>query len=119
MKVRKTTNTFLIDLEKRNCKQGTITQLKVNTNNLICTVKEILKECKSFYQNLYSSKVTAENPEEAFFYPQQENEKVLNDGKQSLCKGELKENECLKTLKSIVSDKSVWSPLRILQSVLR
>ena len=39
---------YFLNLEKRHCKQGTITQLKVNENNLICTDKEILKECESF-----------------------------------------------------------------------
>ena len=34
---------YFLNLEKRHCKQGTITQLKVNDNDLICTDKEILK----------------------------------------------------------------------------
>ena len=48
---------YFLNLEKRHCKQGTISQLKVNDNDLIYTDKEILKECESFYRNLYSSKV--------------------------------------------------------------
>ena len=48
---------YFLNLEKRHCKQGTITQLKVNDNDLICTDKEILKECESFYQTLYRSGV--------------------------------------------------------------
>jgi len=95
-----------LNLEKRHCKQGTVTQLKVNDNELICTDKEILKECESFCQNLYSSKVATDIQEGAFFFPQQENKKVLNNDEQSLCEGELRKNECLKALKSMVADKT-------------
>ena len=105
MKVRKTPNTFSIS--KRDiCKQGTITQLKVNENDLICTDKEILKECESFYQNLYSCKVATDNQDRAFFFPQQEDRMVLNSNEQSLCEGELSIKERLEALKSMVPDKS-------------
>ena len=79
---------YFLNLEKRHCKQGTITQLKVNDNDLICTDKEILKECESFYQNLYSSKVATDNQDRAFFFPQQEDRTLLNSDEQSLCEGE-------------------------------
>ena len=97
---------YFINLEKRHCKQGTITQLKVNDNNLICADKEILKKCESFYQNLYSSKVATDNQDVAFFFPQQEDRTVLNSNEQSLCKGELSIKECMEALKSMVPDKS-------------
>ena len=93
-------------MEKRHCKQGTITKLKINDNDLICTDKEILKECESFYQNLYSSQVAIDNQEGAIFFPQQENQKILNNDEQSLCEGELRKNEYLEALKSMVTDKS-------------
>ena len=105
MKERKTLNTFLI-WKRRHCKQGTITQLKVNDNDLIFTDKEILKECESFYQDLYSCKVGTDNQEGAFFFPQQENRKVLNNDEQFLCEGELGKYECLEALKSMAPDKS-------------
>ena len=47
---------YFLNLEKRHCKQGTISQLKTNDNDLVYTDKEILNECVSFYQSLYSSK---------------------------------------------------------------
>ena len=97
---------YFLNLEKRHCKQGTITQLKVNDNDLICTDKEVLKECESFYQNLQSSKVATNNQDEAFFFPQQENRTVLNSDEQPLCEGELSIKECLEALKSMVPDKS-------------
>ena len=97
---------YFINLEKTHCKQGTITQLKVKDNNLICADKEILKKCESFYQNLHSSKVATDNQDGAFFFPQQEDRTVLNSDEQSLCKGELSIKECLESLKSMVPDKS-------------
>ena len=97
---------YFLNLEKRHCKQGTISQLKVNDNDLIYTDKEILKECESFYRNLYSSKVATENQDGAFFFPQQKDRTLLNSDEQSLCEGELSIKECLEALKSMVSDKS-------------
>ena len=101
----KNTNYFL-NLEKRHCKQGTITQLKINDNDLICTDKEILKECVSFYQNLYSSEVATDNQDRAFFFAQQEDRTFLNSDEQSLCEGELSIKEVLEALKSMVPGKS-------------
>ena len=97
---------YFLNLEKRHCKQGTISQLKVNDNDLIYTDKEILKECESFYRNLYSSKVATENQDGAFFFPQQKDRTLLNSDEQSLCEGELSIKECLEALKSMVPDKS-------------
>ena len=96
---------YFLNLKKRHCKQGTVTQLKVNDNDLICTDKEILKECGSFYQNLYSSKVATDNQDGAFFFSQQDRT-FLNSNEQSLCEGELSIKECLEALKSMVPDKS-------------
>ena len=45
-------NKYFLNLEKRHCKQGTITQLKVNSDDRVCSDKEILNECDAFYQNL-------------------------------------------------------------------
>ena len=97
---------YFLNLEKRHCKQGKMTQLKVNDNDPICTDKEILKECdhELFYQNLYRSKVATDNQEGAFFFPQQ-GRTLLNSDEQSLCEGELSIKECLEALKSMVSDK--------------
>ena len=97
---------YFLNLETRHRKQGTTTQLKVNDNDLVCTDKEILKECESFYQNLYSSKVATDNQEGTFFFPRQENKMILNNDEQSLCVGELRKDECLEALKSMVADKS-------------
>ena len=47
---------YFLTIEKRHFKQGTISQLKTNDNDFITTDKEILTECKSFYEQLYTSR---------------------------------------------------------------
>ena len=43
---------YFLNLEKRHCKQGTITQLEVNDKDLIQSDREFLHECEAFYKNL-------------------------------------------------------------------
>ena len=64
---------YFLNLEKRHCKQGTITQLKRDEHNLIYSDKEILSECKLFYENLYSSSLADANVFQETFFPVQEN----------------------------------------------
>ena len=70
---------YFLNLEKKHCKQGTITQLKVNNDreDFVYSDKEILNEYVSFYGNLYSSKVDNENAETDCFFTQQPNVKCL------------------------------------------
>ena len=75
------------NLEKRHCKQGTISQLKINDKDLVYKDKEILHEGESFYRNLYSSK-TAANLKDDFF-PHQQNVKFLNEEEKYGCEGML------------------------------
>ena len=96
---------YFLNLEKRNCKQRTTTHVKVHDNDLICTDTEILKECESFYRDLYSCKVGTDNQGGAFFSPQQETRKVLINDQHLLCEAELRKNECLEALKSMAPDK--------------
>ena len=58
---------YFLNLEKRHCKQGTITQLKVNDKDLLQSDREILHECEAFHKNLYSSKVPVNDYPEVFF----------------------------------------------------
>ena len=94
---------YFFNLEKRHCKQGTISQLKINDEDLVHTDKEILHECESFYRNLYSSK-TASNLKDDFFPPQQDL-KFLNETEKSVCEGSLNRKECLEALKSMAPEK--------------
>ena len=50
------------NLEKRHCKQGTISQLKINDTDFVTTDRDILSECTAFYKNLYTSKKTRQPP---------------------------------------------------------
>ena len=68
---------YFLNLEKRHCKQGTISQLKINDKYLVHTDKEILHECESFYRNLYSSKAASDLKDD--FFPLQQNLKFLNE----------------------------------------
>ena len=46
---------YFLNLERSHCKKGRMTHLKVNDDDLVCTEKEILNECVSFYQNYFTS----------------------------------------------------------------
>ena len=63
---------YFLNLEKRHCKQATITQLKVSEDDFISTDKEILLECENFYKNLYTSKLDTNKNADAFFPPLEE-----------------------------------------------
>jgi len=99
---------YFLNLEKRYCKQQTITQLKTSDNSTFVTSdKEIINVCEHFYKDLYSSNSNIfEEPD--FFFPH-ENPKTLDSDQQSLCEGKLTKAECLEALKSMDSDKSPGS----------
>ena len=103
---------YFLNLEKRHCKQGTITQLKDDEDKLILSDKEILSECEPYYKTFYSSKVK-EDSAETFFSPLQ-NGTFLNNEEQLFCEGPLNLKECLGALKDMVSEKTPrhrWPPL--------
>jgi len=60
---------YFLNLEKRHCKQQTITQLKTSDNStFVTTDKEIINVCEHFYKDLYSSNSNiSEEPD--FFFP--------------------------------------------------
>ena len=60
---------YFLNLEKRYCKQQTITQLKTSDNStFVTTDKEIINVCEHFYKDLYSSNSNiSEEPD--FFFP--------------------------------------------------
>ena len=96
---------YFLNLEKRHCKQGTITQLKISEKDFADTDKEILNECESFYRTLYSSKTNNEKSSVVFFPPQQ-NQNYLTNAEQLVCEGLLNREECLQALNSMNSDKT-------------
>ena len=94
---------YFLSLEKRHFKQGTISQLKLNDNTLVTSDKDILSECKSFYEHLYASKIENSSNFNMF---QQANETVLSFEDQQSCDGILTETECVEALKSMDPDKT-------------
>lgn len=81
---------YFLNLEKRHYKQGVISQLKINDDEIVTTDKEILSQCESFYKNLYSSHTNFNDVDvsEMFF-------EVLNLEEQMSCEGQLSKDECL------------------------
>ena len=69
MKAREILLKYFLNLEKRHYKQGTITQLKINDNELVQSGRESLHECETFHKNLYSSKTQVNDFPEDFFPP--------------------------------------------------
>ena len=97
---------YFLNLEKRQYKQGTISRLKRNENDYVTTDKEILHECKTFYKDLYASKL---DPEDLlsltdFFFS--DNDTVLSSDESETIEGNLTKLECLKALKEMNSGKS-------------
>ena len=94
---------YFLNLEKRHCKQGTITQLKVNDKDLIQSYREIVHESEAFYKNLYSSKVQVNDYPEVFFPPTRE---VLSEERKQHCEGLLSVKECLETSNGMATEKA-------------
>ena len=96
---------YFLNLEKRHCKQGTITQLKVNDKDLIQADREILHECEAVYKNLFCSKVQFNDYPEVFFPPTRE---VLSEERKQHFKGLLSVKECLEALNGMAIEKNTW-----------
>ena len=97
---------YFLCLEKRQCKQGTISRLKSNENDYSSTDKEILHECETFYKGLYASKLEPEHlPSltDVFF---SDNDTVLSCNESQAIECILTKVECLKALKEMKSEKS-------------
>ena len=97
---------YFLSLEKRHYNQGAISQLKLENETFVTTDKEILSECETFYNNLYSSNNGSQNEraDKVFFKTQME--KRLDQTKQDTCEGLLTKTECLEALKNMECLKS-------------
>ena len=83
---------YFLNLEKRDCRQATITQLRTNDQKYISADKEILNECKTFCKDLYTSKAGEEDIE-AFPFPLSPEEKTLTAEERAFCEGLINEKE--------------------------
>ena len=88
---------YFLNLEKRHCKQGPISQLKLNDTDFVTTDRYILSECMTFYKNLYTSKKSDSLQSTLFSELSSE---------QTLCEGPLTQTECLEALKKMESNKT-------------
>ena len=91
-------------MEKRHHK--TIKTLQLADGKLINTDREILKEAKSFYENLFSSCDTflSSDHDDLFFV--EANNSKLTEHEQKECEGPLTEVECFTSLKTMKANKS-------------
>jgi len=84
---------YFLNLEKRNYKQGTISQLRINIDNFINTKDtEISIECLSYFKNLYTAKLTdGQDPSiNQFFFPEV-GDVHLSKAEETSCEGPLTE----------------------------
>jgi len=93
---------YFLNLEKRHYKQETISQLRINDDNFITKDNEILKECLSFHNNLYTAKMTdGQDPSIInFFFPEEYNVHI-SKAEETSCEGPLTETDCLSSLKQM------------------
>ena len=110
----KNTKYFLNLEKKRHCKEGTISQLKQNDNNLVTSDQEILAECSSFYMNLYAANVHAHPLIDRSDFFRHKNDTILNEEKQKTSDGSLTEKECLAALKTMETGGKTWATSWIL-----
>ena len=94
---------YFLNLEKRHCKQETISQLKINDTDIVTTDRDILSECTAFYKNLYTSK-SPDSIQSTFL--SEVNSTSLTNEEQTLCEGPLTQKECFEALKKMESDKT-------------
>ena len=100
---------YFLNLEKRHCKEGTISQLKQDAKNFVTSDQEILAECQSFYMNLYAANVHAHPLIDPSDFFRHKNDTVLNEEEQKTCKGSPTEKECLAALKTMETGKTPGS----------
>ena len=93
---------YFLNLKKRHCKQGAISQLKINDTDFVTTDRDLLSECMTFYKNLYTSKKS--DSLQSTLFSELSSASLTNE-EQSLCEGRLTQTECLEALKKMESDK--------------
>jgi len=96
---------YFLGLEKQRQENNAIKKLQCCDGNIAKTDSDILKECTSFYQKLYTSKNP--NPEQTQKYIDQIRFKnKLNEVNKQKCEGLITQEECRLALKQIKLNKS-------------
>jgi len=102
---------YFINLEKRNYNTNYIRKLINRDNKEICNLTDIISEQKTFYKDLYSSKVgeNDEYRELMKLFTSDENIPKLNEFDKILCDEEINIEECTLALKNLSNNKSPGS----------
>ena len=98
---------YFLNLEKIHYKSSVITQLKVSDTDFITSDNEILKECETFYRNIYSSKTKSLDSGHLFF--DATGLPSLDPEEKEKCEGPLTKTECFQALKSMNGEKTPGS----------
>ena len=101
---------YFLNLEKRHCKNGVISQLKIDDDKFVTSDKDILNACESFYKNIYSSSVQRGDCKETqnIFFPKT-NQNMLTPEDKEKCERLLTKEECLQALKDMSLNKTPGS----------
>ena len=97
---------YFLNLEKRHCRKGVISQLKLRENVFVTKDKEILSECENFYKNLYKSTIDTRHLQTDSNFFGDLKVKTLDPDEKAKSEGLLTRPECLESLKSMAPDKS-------------
>lgn len=101
---------YFCNLEKRHYTEKTIPKLVDKNGQEINDIKGILKEQKSFYEDLYTSKKPALNVEDRnLFFPDHNNIRKLSVEEALTMEEEITSEECYKVLKNMKTCKSPGS----------
>ncbi len=95
---------YFMQLENRNYKSKCITALLNENNHIIDKQEDILKECRSFYKNLYTEQNDRRNFEDSTFFNNEHN--VLSENESNLCESLVSENECYNSLLQFPNNKT-------------
>ena len=93
---------FFCNIEKRNSSSKSVSKLNVN-GQLIYNQKDILREMRSFYNDLYSSKCLSST--DANFFLDRKNITKLSENDQNKCEGLITEAEAKEVLKNMKNGK--------------
>ena len=96
---------YFFQLENKRQSRNSITELRVN-NSSVTSDKNILRECREFYQTLYTAEQV--NLESQDWLLDQLDTALTADDQQR-CEGELTLNECFEAVSQLSSNKSPGS----------
>ena len=100
---------YFLNLEKRNYNTKNIKTLISDEGKEITDLTETIKEEKSFYKNLYSSKLNKNDISEEFLQNLQKDIPKISDMEKKSCDEILTLEECGKALKCLPNNKSPGS----------